>query len=180
MSTVSKTFSHFCKCFAISPFLNPSHVSFSSQQIPAVRTLVQFRVLPLVSDFPNVTPEPFTKTIAFRFITLPFLAREPKAIEAVQIILESVLLRREKNMRDSDGRRIVELPPKEVTLRVTTFFEIGVNKLFSFRSLLKTWNSHLSNERFTTHYTRMRSGISIDLTRRVLLVRTIPIFWLCL
>ena len=67
-----------------------------------------------------MSPRTFTKTIAFRFITLPFLAREPKAIEAVQIILESVLLRREKNMRDSDGRRIVELPPKEVTRSVVT------------------------------------------------------------
>jgi DNA repair protein RAD5 len=43
------------------------------------------------------------------------LERDPKAIEIVQVILESVLLRREKNMRDSDGRRIIELPAKEVT-----------------------------------------------------------------
>jgi hypothetical protein len=48
------------------------------------------------------------------FITLPFLDRDPKAIEIVQVILESVLLRREKNMRDSDGKKIVELPAKEV------------------------------------------------------------------
>ena len=32
----------------------------------------------------------------------------------VQVILESTLLRREKNMLDTDGKRIVELPPKEV------------------------------------------------------------------
>jgi DNA repair protein RAD5 len=48
------------------------------------------------------------------FITIPFLASDPKAIEVVQIILESVLLRREKSMRDVDGKKIVELPPKEV------------------------------------------------------------------
>jgi DNA repair protein RAD5 len=47
---------------------------------------------------------------------MPFLSRDPKAIEVVQVILESILLRREKNMRDQDGNRIVELPPKEVTL----------------------------------------------------------------
>jgi DNA repair protein RAD5 len=47
-------------------------------------------------------------------VTLPFLARDPKAIEVVQVILESVLLRREKSMRDADGRMIVELPAKEV------------------------------------------------------------------
>jgi hypothetical protein len=53
-------------------------------------------------------------TSSFSFITLPFLANDPKAIEVVQIILESILLRREKNMTDIDGKRIVELPKKEV------------------------------------------------------------------
>ncbi|KAI5124124.1 hypothetical protein M0805_000937 [Coniferiporia weirii] len=47
-------------------------------------------------------------------VTLPFLNREPKAIEVVQVILESVLLRREKTMRDRDGNMIVQLPSKEV------------------------------------------------------------------
>ncbi|KAF8956086.1 RAD5-like protein [Flammula alnicola] len=56
-----------------------------------------------------------------RFITLPFLARDPKAIEIVQVILESILLRREKNMRDQDGKRIVELPPKEVVVEELEF-----------------------------------------------------------
>ncbi|KAF8557658.1 hypothetical protein OG21DRAFT_1482121 [Imleria badia] len=56
-----------------------------------------------------------------RFITLPFLARDPKAIEIVQVILESILLRREKNMRDNDGKRIVELPPKEDTIETLQF-----------------------------------------------------------
>lgn len=51
-----------------------------------------------------------------RFITLPFLAQETQAVEIVQVILESVLLRREKTMTDEDGNRIVELPPKEVRL----------------------------------------------------------------
>ncbi|TFK70420.1 hypothetical protein BDN72DRAFT_838861 [Pluteus cervinus] len=61
--------------------------------------------------------KPWSDFAFFRsFITLPFLARDPKAIEVVQIILESILLRREKNMRDTDGNRIVELPPKEVVL----------------------------------------------------------------
>lgn len=55
-----------------------------------------------------------TKCNLCSFITLPFLSRDPKAIEVVQVILETVLLRREKTMRDRDGKRIVELPPKEV------------------------------------------------------------------
>ncbi|KIK70544.1 hypothetical protein GYMLUDRAFT_148103 [Collybiopsis luxurians FD-317 M1] len=55
------------------------------------------------------------------FITLPFLARDPKAIEVVQAILESILLRREKNMLDSAGKRIVELPPKEISVENLEF-----------------------------------------------------------
>jgi DNA repair protein RAD5 len=54
--------------------------------------------------------------LSFSFITIPFLANDPKAIEVVQIILESILLRREKTMTDVDGKRIVELPQKEVSL----------------------------------------------------------------
>ncbi|EJD03591.1 uncharacterized protein FOMMEDRAFT_81947 [Fomitiporia mediterranea MF3/22] len=47
-------------------------------------------------------------------VTLPFLNHEPKALEVVQVILESVLLRREKTMRDRDGNMIVQLPDKEI------------------------------------------------------------------
>ncbi|KAH9949377.1 SNF2 family N-terminal domain-containing protein [Amylocystis lapponica] len=66
--------------------------------------------------------EPWSNYTFFRsFITLPFLARDPKAVEVVQIILESVLLRREKDMRDTDGRKIVELPSKEVTVETLEF-----------------------------------------------------------
>jgi DNA repair protein RAD5 len=59
--------------------------------------------------------KPWSEFAFFRtFITLPFLAHDPKAIEVVQIILESILLRREKHMLDNNGKRIVELPPKKV------------------------------------------------------------------
>lgn len=65
---------------------------------------------------------PWSSYSFFRsFITVPFLARDPKAIEIVQVILESVLLRREKNMRDNSGKRIVELPAKEVTVDTLHF-----------------------------------------------------------
>lgn len=36
------------------------------------------------------------------------------AIDIVQVILESVLLRREKNMKDKNGNSILALPPKTV------------------------------------------------------------------
>lgn len=48
------------------------------------------------------------------FITVPFLDQDPKALEIVQVILESCLLRREKDTKDADGKLIVDLPPKLV------------------------------------------------------------------
>ncbi|KAF9469748.1 DNA repair protein RAD5 [Collybia nuda] len=66
--------------------------------------------------------KPWSDFAFFRsFITLPFLAHDPKAIEIVQVILESVLLRREKNMLDIDGNKIVELPSKEVAIEELEF-----------------------------------------------------------
>jgi hypothetical protein len=50
------------------------------------------------------------------FVTVPFLNQDPKALNVVQYILESCLLRREKTMRDKDGRLIVDLPPKNVNV----------------------------------------------------------------
>ena len=70
--------------------------------------------------FLTILVRPQLKT-GSRFITLPFHARDPKAIEIVQVILESILLRREKNMRDSHGNRIVELPPKEDVIETLHF-----------------------------------------------------------
>ncbi|OSX66957.1 hypothetical protein POSPLADRAFT_1175676 [Postia placenta MAD-698-R-SB12] len=65
---------------------------------------------------------PWSNYTFFRsFITLPFLARDPKAVEVVQIILESVLLRRTKDMRDTDGKKIVELPSKEIVVESLEF-----------------------------------------------------------
>ncbi|KJA28563.1 hypothetical protein HYPSUDRAFT_33995 [Hypholoma sublateritium FD-334 SS-4] len=69
--------------------------------------------------------KPWSEFAFFRsFITLPFIARDPKAIEIVQIILESILLRREKTMTDRDGNRIVDLPPKEIVVEELEFSPI--------------------------------------------------------
>ncbi|KAJ9095181.1 hypothetical protein QFC19_007635 [Naganishia cerealis] len=46
------------------------------------------------------------------FVIVPFMAQDPKAIDVVQFILEQCLLRREKNMKDKDGKPIVDLPLK--------------------------------------------------------------------
>ncbi|PWN31852.1 uncharacterized protein FA14DRAFT_162702 [Meira miltonrushii] len=46
------------------------------------------------------------------FIAKPFMQKNPKALEIVQVVLESILIRREKRMKDKDGKPIVDLPPK--------------------------------------------------------------------
>ncbi|KAK0465497.1 P-loop containing nucleoside triphosphate hydrolase protein [Desarmillaria tabescens] len=66
--------------------------------------------------------KPWSDFSFFRsFITVPFLAHDPKAIEVVQVILESVLLRREKTMCDASGKKIVDLPSKEVVVEYLEF-----------------------------------------------------------
>ncbi|GJJ09896.1 hypothetical protein Clacol_004120 [Clathrus columnatus] len=84
---------------------------------PIVNKLEDLYSLLKFLDFAPWSDYPFFRS----FITLPFLNRDPKAIEIVQVILESVLLRREKNMRDRDGKRIVELPAKEITVERLEF-----------------------------------------------------------
>ena len=61
--------------------------------------------------------EPWSDFTFFRsFITIPFSNRDPKAIELIQVILANCLIRREKNMKDSDGKSIVNLPKKTVQI----------------------------------------------------------------
>jgi hypothetical protein len=54
---------------------------------------------------------------------VPFQNKDPSAIDVVQFILESCLLRRDKTMRDVDGQMIVELPPKTVEFEYLKFSE---------------------------------------------------------
>ncbi|KAG8919048.1 DNA helicase rad5 [Tulasnella sp. 408] len=66
--------------------------------------------------------EPWSDFAFFKSsITTPFLNHDPKCLDVVQIVLESVLLRREKTMKDRDGRSIVSLPPKEVKTETLEF-----------------------------------------------------------
>lgn len=98
--------------------------------------------------------EPWGHYSFFRsFVTIPFLAQDPKALNVVQYILESCLLRREKTMRDKDGKLIVDLPPKTVScIPVSSFWgwDIG-NSLDSGRAtgatILETWAAHIQTSR---------------------------------
>lgn len=61
--------------------------------------------------------EPWSDFAFFKsFITAPFASQDPKAIELIQVIMASCLLRREKTMRDTDGKPIVTLPKKLVRI----------------------------------------------------------------
>ncbi|GAA6061262.1 hypothetical protein JCM10212_000703 [Sporobolomyces blumeae] len=50
------------------------------------------------------------------FVTVPFQNKDPRAIEVIQVILESILLRREKKMKDRNGQPIVTLPEKRIDI----------------------------------------------------------------
>ncbi len=55
------------------------------------------------------------------FISKPFQAKNPKALDVVAVVLESVLLRREKRMKDKNGRPIVTLPEKTTIMKHLEF-----------------------------------------------------------
>ncbi|EGF97934.1 uncharacterized protein MELLADRAFT_84153 [Melampsora larici-populina 98AG31] len=52
------------------------------------------------------------------FVTIPFSKGDQKAVEVVQVIIESTVLRREKSMKDKDGKSIIgDLPPKSIEIK---------------------------------------------------------------
>ncbi|KDN45911.1 hypothetical protein K437DRAFT_223989 [Tilletiaria anomala UBC 951] len=57
------------------------------------------------------------------FISKPFADKNPKALDVVAVVLESVLLRREKRMKDKNGRPIVELSQKTFDIQYLDFSE---------------------------------------------------------
>ncbi|KAG2237950.1 hypothetical protein INT48_002511, partial [Thamnidium elegans] len=55
------------------------------------------------------------------FITVPFEKQDPRALTAVQSVLEPIVLRRTKAMRDGNGQPMVPLPPKTVLVEYLSF-----------------------------------------------------------
>ncbi|KAI9267417.1 SNF2 family N-terminal domain-containing protein [Sporodiniella umbellata] len=55
------------------------------------------------------------------FITIPFEKKDPAAISAVQTVLEPIVLRRTKNMKDSRGQPMVLLPSKTIGVEYLAF-----------------------------------------------------------
>lgn len=55
------------------------------------------------------------------FITIPFEKKDKRAIAAVQNVLEPIVLRRTKAMRDNNGDLMVPLPPKTINIEYLEF-----------------------------------------------------------
>lgn len=55
------------------------------------------------------------------FITVPFEKKDQRALSAVQNVLEPIVLRRTKAMRDHNGELMVPLPPKTVNIEYLSF-----------------------------------------------------------
>ncbi|KAG1122047.1 hypothetical protein G6F42_011846 [Rhizopus arrhizus] len=66
--------------------------------------------------------EPWSNSTFWKtFITIPFEKQDPSALSAVQAVLEPIVLRRTKAMRDHKGELMVPLPPKSVNIEYLTF-----------------------------------------------------------
>lgn len=66
--------------------------------------------------------EPWANHTFWRtFITIPFEKKDPRALTAVQSVLEPIVLRRTKAMRDGNGQPMVPLPPKTINVEYLSF-----------------------------------------------------------
>ncbi|KAH6569981.1 hypothetical protein BASA60_008004 [Batrachochytrium salamandrivorans] len=66
------------------------------------------------------------------FVTVPFDKRDSSALEIVQTILEPLIIRRMKNMRNKDGDLIVKLLPKTIDI---TYLDFPSDELEIYTSL---------------------------------------------
>jgi len=87
-------------------------------------TPIQNRLTDLYSLLRFLRVEPWGDARFFHsFLAKPFASQNAKALDIVQAILSSLLLRREKHTKDRDGHSIVELPPKIIDTQRLTFSE---------------------------------------------------------
>lgn len=85
-------------------------------------TPIQNRLTDLYSLLRFLRVEPWGDVRFFHsFLAKPFASQNPKALDIVQAILSSLLLRREKHTKDRDGQCIVSLPPKILDTQRLTF-----------------------------------------------------------
>ncbi len=70
-------------------------------------------------------------------ITIPFQKKDKRALEIVQGLMEPIILRRTKDMKDENGESIVPLPPKTIDIVYLEFDqeEKELYKAFSIVSI---------------------------------------------
>ncbi|WFC98467.1 DNA helicase rad5 [Malassezia yamatoensis] len=87
-------------------------------------TPIQNRLTDLYSLLRFLQVEPWGDVSFFNsFLAKPFASQNAKALDIVQAILSSILLRREKSTRDSNGLPIVDLPEKHLDTQHLRFSE---------------------------------------------------------
>lgn len=87
-------------------------------------TPIQNRLTDLYSLLRFLHVEPWGDVSFFNsFLAKPFASQNAKALDIVQAILSSILLRREKSTRDRNGRPIVDLPEKTLDTQHLRFSE---------------------------------------------------------
>ncbi|KAI8971401.1 P-loop containing nucleoside triphosphate hydrolase protein [Pilobolus umbonatus] len=85
-------------------------------------TPIQNKLEDLYSLVRFLRHEPWANLTFWRtFITLPFEKKDPSAISAVQNVLEPIVLRRTKSMRDKLGQLMVPLPAKIINIEYLLF-----------------------------------------------------------
>jgi DNA repair protein RAD5 len=66
--------------------------------------------------------EPWSNSTFWKtYITIPFEKQDPRALSAVQSVLEPIVLRRTKAMRDQKGQPMVPLPTKTINIEYLSF-----------------------------------------------------------
>lgn len=99
------------------------------------------------------------------FVTLPFEQRKiSQTLDVVKSILEPIFIRRTKNMKQINGRPLVELPPKEIVIEEVRFNEVE-EKLYnwfkarasqSFKEGIKSGDLFKKYSQILTHILRLR------------------------